>query len=230
MAFLPAMQFEALNLQAFTAAPAQLPAWQRPRGRPRGESTLRAALVTGCLVGNRQPHGRRLASDRTELLVDGDSISVERVEEAARCLQDRVQTPVRATVFAKPALAKLKKWGELFDKPGFRFQPVRGLKDLSKEPTDDALISAMTKLSSDSTVKDVALLTQDVGFLHVALQLQNRKSFRVLIPENERRVIRRYEKEAWFWRLLYIYSDMLWSFVCCLAWAISYLAYCFAWG
>ena len=207
MAFLPAMHFEALNLQkgrsqtAHFGAVGQLPSWQRARGLCRRESCLGIALMTGCVVRFLRPtRGRCLASPkRTELLVDGDANSIEEIEEAIRCLKDREKGPVKTTIFAAPERAKNKKWGELFGKPSLRFQSVPRLKArLSKEPNDAALLRVMTKLSSDSKVKGVALLTLDADFLDLALELKRLgKSFRVLVPNLHSTAILRYEKETW---------------------------------
>ena len=203
MAFLPAMHFEALNLQkghsntAHFGAVGQLPSWQRARGQCRRESCFGTALVTGHLVRFlRQTRVRCLAPPkRTEVLVDGDVNSIEEIEEAIKCIKDRVKGPVKTTIFAPPERAKNKTWGEVFGKKGFRFQPVPRLKArLSKEPTD-ALVSAMRKLSSDGRG---ASKTLDGDFLDVALELKSLgKSFRV-VPEYKSTVILRYEQEAWF--------------------------------
>ena len=128
------------------------------------------------MQGRRQRGARRstaVASSRIELLVDGDSFSIDMVRSAMNSLED-ARHQVHTTLFAQPERLQNKTWAKFISEPHVSFQAVhRRSVELGREPNDEAIVNTMRKLSLLSYVNTVALLTGDSDFVGHILELQN---------------------------------------------------------
>eukprot|EP00438_Fugacium_kawagutii_P003678 Skav224248 [mRNA] locus=scaffold939:1520066:1521858:- [translate_table: standard] len=141
---------------------------------------LSSALIAGSFVRAWQQHRRSRSSDRviaasykTELLVDADSHSVERIKQAMSLLKDEGHE-VETTVFASPRIIENKKWCRLMKAPDITFRPVSRSNDSLLEPNDEAIRKTMKTISArPHATACIALLTQDTGFIDTMVQLQS---------------------------------------------------------
>ncbi|CAE7774086.1 unnamed protein product [Symbiodinium sp. CCMP2456] len=153
-----------------------------------------ACLLAGSVVlrSCRACHGRVLGPgapgcntpEWTELLVDGDSHSLDDISWALQNLQSRGQ-PVKTTIFAAPARLQNGKWSDFIREQGLRFHGVTrgpGYKD----PNDEAIVTCMKQLVMLPGVSRIALLTSDSDFLQCAQHVcEAGGKVVVLVPESQ---------------------------------------------
>eukprot|EP00438_Fugacium_kawagutii_P006774 Skav201399 [mRNA] locus=scaffold296:351397:352938:+ [translate_table: standard] len=153
------------------------------------------AALRNC--SRRKPRVCSKASGRTELLVDGDTHSIEDIISAIKCLEANGGQRVRTTLFAEPERGQNKKWGGFMRDHGISFRPVhRRTSKLGSEPNDKAIIKTMRNLSKSRKVR-IAILTQDLGFVEVLLDLKAQGTkVRVLLMENKMSAISGYERQG----------------------------------
>eukprot|EP00434_Breviolum_minutum_P010339 symbB.v1.2.009122.t2/scaffold552.1/size189238/1 len=143
--------------------------------------------------------GRRSARTRftrltasTELLVDGDTHSIDQIRQAISLLNER-DSQVRTTLFAPPRRVENKRWSEFMKEPGIVFEPVLRSLDHTVEANDEAIEKTMRAFAAREDVRCLALLTSDNGFADLVEELQTSGvSTVVVIPERRRRALGRY--------------------------------------
>ena len=138
----------------------------------------------------------RASSPIIEFLVDGDCGSIELVKHAISRLKN-IGGHVRTQIFAEPRRTENKKWCEFLEEPGITFRPVPRSKDHSREPNDEAIETAMQKLSTRRAVHRIALLTRDTDFISIMLKLADTNpSYLVLVPESDLGVAAKYQENG----------------------------------
>ena len=163
-------------------------------------SAIGAAVVAGFLRAGRasgSEFGRataRMAMAHAELLVDGDSHSIEVILAGIRFLQGRGWR-VRTTIFAEPRRVENRNWRELMQREGVTLHPVRRSREHACEPNDAAINSAMRRMARSSDLI-LALLTSDKDFVNTILEVQATGTRVVaLVPSSRFSVIGRYQAE-----------------------------------
>eukprot|EP00438_Fugacium_kawagutii_P000878 Skav218510 [mRNA] locus=scaffold1564:198425:199993:+ [translate_table: standard] len=159
--------------------------------------------VTGGLVASwrnryrRKPWFCSKASGRTELLVDGDTHSIDDIISAIKCLKAHGEQRVCTTLFAPPERRQNKKWGDFVRDHGISFRPVhRRTIKLGSEPNDKAITKTMWNISKSRKVC-IAILTQDLDFVDAIfdLDVQGTK-VKVLLMEDKMSAIKGYERQG----------------------------------
>ena len=126
----------------------------------------------------------------TKLLVDGDTHSVEDVEDAIKQLE-QTGTTVHTTVFAPAGRDKNKNWMQFLRRHRITFRPVEPNSSKVGEATDGAIKCALSACSDDQSL---ALLTSDYDFIDAIQQLMDRgRRILVFVPSKKRIVIERYQ-------------------------------------
>lgn len=88
---------------------------------------------------------RARSSERTVLLVDADTHCIEDIKHVLSRLRDEGGA-VETRLFGPPARVTNKKWSQLLQEPDITFRPVLRSENPSKEPNDEAIVSAMQRL------------------------------------------------------------------------------------
>ena len=136
------------------------------------------------------------ASPRTELLVDGDSFSIGDIKRAIYLLKQQGRQ-VQTKVFTWPRRTDNKKWAQFLKEPNISFQPVPRSAGRSHEPTDQAIISAMSQVSSRRDVGCIALLTSDGDFISTMIDLRSAgANFLVVVPRFKESTVARYASQG----------------------------------
>ena len=137
-------------------------------GRRRFPSATSAPNWVGLLLASAGAAGRagirqgkvslsaRRAAKKVQLLVDGDSHTIDEVRRAMRLAADG--GAVKTLIFAAPGRRQNKKWQELFRTPNVVFRPVG--RDGGGDPGDVAIIQAFRKFVR-SSLPTIALLVSD---------------------------------------------------------------------
>ena len=131
---------------------------------------------------------------RTELLVDADTHSINIIQEAIAALE-KLGHNVYTTIYAPRQRQNNKKWTKLLQKPNVAFRPVdRQRQDgWAGEEIDAEIIAAVRHLWSKKHVQFFALLTRDNGYLNIIQDtLSQGHRVIVLAEENCRTVLNRH--------------------------------------
>ncbi|CAE7203122.1 unnamed protein product [Symbiodinium sp. CCMP2456] len=131
----------------------------------------------------------RPATGATELLVDGDTHSVEEIQDAIKQLE-KTGRRVHTTVFAEPGRENNKNWKQFFQRHAVSFRPVDRNSSRVGEANDDAINSAMSNCSDDESL---VLLTSDYDFVDSIKQAMGRgRQILVCVSSKYNAVIERY--------------------------------------
>ena len=106
----------------------------------------------------------------THLLVDGDSIPMQLIEESQEALGGK---HVHVHVFANPERRENKKWRKLLERANITFHPVERVSG-TIDPNDAAIIAEAQVLANLQKTRRIAVLTQDRDFVplvHVVKEL-----------------------------------------------------------
>ena len=130
------------------------------------------------------------ATGATKLLVDGDTHSVEDIEDAIQQLE-KTGTRVHTTVFAEPGRDKNKNWKLFFQRQAVTFRPVDRNSSRDGEANDGAISSALSTCNDDQSL---ALLTSDYDFVDSVKQAMGRgRKILVCVSSKYNAVIERYQ-------------------------------------
>ena len=131
-----------------------------------------------------------LRQGSAEILVDADVHSIESIEAAINVLR-KDGSQVQAHVFTQPGRDKNKKWQKLLQRPSVHFHAVP--RRTLGEATDSAILERLLQLQRSTNTCRIALFTSDFGFADVLVQMmEGGKAVSVLIPSNDRAVIRKF--------------------------------------
>ncbi|CAE7837134.1 unnamed protein product [Symbiodinium sp. CCMP2592] len=129
------------------------------------------------------------ATRATKLLVDGDTHSIEEIEDAIQQLE-KTGRRVHTTVFAPPGRDENGSWRQLFERHRVTFRPVDRNSSRVGEANDGAINSA---LSTCSDSQCLALLTSDFDFIEAIQQAMDRgRQTLVVVPSKKPSLIERY--------------------------------------
>ena len=107
---------------------------------------------------------RAKVHSHTELLVDGDTHSIDMIRASIQSLKAEKRI-VSTRVFAPPGRALNKRWQQLFRDSEINFQAVARLDGSQGEANDEAIMQEMQRLSRQAQVGgSIALLVSDTDF------------------------------------------------------------------
>ena len=128
-----------------------------------------------------------------QLLVDGDTHSIQEIQSAAEILRQQGWL-VTSQIFAEPAREQNRNWKKLFLQPEMFFRPIPRRKDVQGEETDASILLEVRKLCRGESVGFIAFLARDSSFCDaVELAIAKGVTPLVLASSNATRAIRNFK-------------------------------------